>query len=229
MAGVIGTAILTGKASYQAALILDADDARGGLDETPREEFQRKFLLTWRLYLPAAGCACLTITSIVLANQIGTRRAAAIAAAYTLSVKAFAEYREKVIERHGKHDERKVRDSIAKDRVKKQTPSSEVAIIGDGKILCYDKYTSRYFQSTMEDVKKAQNDTNYQIIQHDYASLNDFYNRLGLETVKFGDDVGWGTLDKLEIQFSSVLTELDKPALVIDFYVEPVRNYYQTH
>ena len=68
-AGVLGTAVLAVKATLQAETVL----AHNYPDPIEREEAPRmeKIKMIWTLYIPAAGSLVLTITSIVLANQIG--------------------------------------------------------------------------------------------------------------------------------------------------------------
>lgn len=226
VAGTIGTAVLTGNATWQAAKILNSED-RSPWDS---DRFPDKVKLIWPLYIPAVGTAALTITAVILANRIGTRRAAAMAAAYSISERAFEEYRDKVVEKLGKNKEREVRDEVAQDRVNKNpVNTAEVIITGKGDVLFLDLYSNRYFTSTVEDVKKAMNDTNYEILNHTYASLNQFYDRVGLDHVQFGEDVGWTSAELLDIRFSTTMSKDSRPCATIDFTVEPVRDYFRTH
>lgn len=237
--GTVTTAVLTGQATFKAAELIqkekdvrvwssapiDSQDFKGA-ELTPRETFE----LVWRLYIPAAGVGVMTITCIVLANRIGNRRAAAIAAAYSVSEKAFEEYREKIIEKIGANKEREARDDLAQDRVNRNpVGKTEVIITGGGEVLCYDTYTARYFMSDMETLKKAQNDVNYQVINQFYASLSDFYNKIGLPSTKTSDDVGWNSDQLMEIEFSTTMSDDDRPCIAIDFRVDPVRNYFRVH
>jgi hypothetical protein len=97
-------------------------------------------------------------------------------------------------------------------------------VIGNN-VLCYDAYSDRYFQSNMEAIKKAQNDTNYMILNSDYASLTDFYNKVGLPKTAFSDEVGWSPDEGIELHFSSVLSTDQQPCLAFAFEVEPIRDY----
>ena len=59
---------------------------------------------------------------------------------------------------------KKIRDEIAQDRVNANPPNSrEVLIAGTGEVLFFDMLTGRYFQSTMEDIKRAENKVNYRV------------------------------------------------------------------
>ena len=222
--GTISTAYLTGKASFKAVRVLDVAardlERRNDPPLSRREEVE----VVWKFYIPAIGTGAMTIACIVCANRIGNRRAAAMAAAYSLSEKAFAEYKEKVVEKIGENKERAVRDELAQDRVNR-TPKTEVIISGGGEVLCYDEYSGRYFESSMEEIKKAQNDTNYRIINDGFASLGDFYERLGLPSTKYSEEVGWNTDHPLEITFSTTMSDDQKPCLAMDYRTVPTRGY----
>lgn len=230
--GTLTTAYLTGVATFKAAdLILVEEDRqyRETVDE-PRIVLDRKemFLLVWKEYIPAAGVGIITVACIVGANRIGTRRAAAMAAAYSISEKAFTEYKEKVVEKLGDNKERVIRDEIAQDQVTNNPATGREVLIGRGDILCFDTYTARYFLSSMEEVKKAQNDTNYEILHNNYCSLGEFYNRLGLPGTSFSEEVGWNSDHLLEVIFSTVLADDGQPCLSLRFTVEPIRGYYKS-
>ena len=153
-----------------------------------------------------------------------------MAAAYTVSEKAFEEYREKIVEKLGANKERQARDEVAQDRVNANPVGrTEVIVTGGGNVLCYDMYTGRYFQSDMETIKQAQNNLNHHILNNVYASLNDFYDMIGLSRIKTGDEIGWNSDKLMEIYFSTTMSDDQKPCIAIDFSVEPVRNYFRTH
>jgi hypothetical protein len=227
--GTLTTAYLTGRASFKAAEIINLEEINQpkGWEEgdIPLKE---KVGLVWKLYIPAAGTAALTVASVILANRIGTRRAAAMAAAFSLSERAFEEYKTKVIEKIGEKKEQQVRDEIAQDRLDRDPVSSrEVVIAGDGNVLCYDSYTGRYFNSTMETLRKAQNDINHQVIHDHYASLSDFFDKIGLSQTKLSEEVGWNLDQMLELDISAGMSDDSRPCLVVSFEVSPARNYFR--
>lgn len=229
VAGVVTTAYLTGKASFKAAeVIRDAEEKAGAPYGSMELDLKERTLLVWRLYVPASLTGTLTIAAIIGSNRVGTRRAAALATAYTISEKAFVDYKEKVIEKLGENKEREVRDEIAQERITKNPPG-EVIIIAGGDVLCYEAFSGRYFMSNMESIKKAMNDTNYIINNNFYASLSDFYKKLGLPTTSYSEEVGWNSDNIIDIDFSTVLSEDERPCISIDFRVVPVRDYFRVH
>lgn len=226
--GTIATTILTGKAAYTAAELIYYDEQTNGFSDEPIERFKERFKLTWKLYVPAIISGTMTIACVVGANRIGNRRAAAIAAAYSLTDKAFSEYREKVVEKLGENKERAVRDGLAQDRVTNNPViDHEVVITGNGDVLCYEAYTGRYFNSNMEALRKAQNNINFNILNDGYVSLTDFYTEVGLPRTSASDEVGWKNDSMLELKFSTTLSEDSRPCISIEYRVEPIRNYYR--
>jgi hypothetical protein len=220
--GVVTTAILTGKATIKAVYLLEEEAMHREQPISDKETFE----LVWKLYIPAAGTGLLTIVAIIFADRIGSRRAAAVAAAYTITEKAFAEYRGKIVEKLGNTKEQSFRDEIAQDRVDRNPPdSAQVIIAGGGSVLCFDSYTGRYFLSDLETIKQAQNTINYRILHDSYASLSDFYERVGLPSTAISDNVGWNSDKQVELNFSATITESGKPCIVIDFHVMPIHNF----
>lgn len=222
--GLISTAYLTGKASYKAAEVIDYNERTGGVSDNPRQRLKENVQATWRLYIPAAACGFFSIGCIVGASHASSRRTTAAVAAYSLSERAFSEYREKVIEEIGKGKEQKIRDQIVQDKVSEKPPvSKEVLIAGTGHILCCELYTHRYFRSDMESLRKAQNDVNVRIVNHLYVTLEEFYDLINLPHTSTSDTVGWNSDKLLELQFSTVLSEDGEPCLAFDYnYVKPL-------
>lgn len=224
--GTITTAYLTAKATFKAAdKIAFEQVALDKHDKSHELSNKEKAKIVWTLYLPPAVAGTATVVCIIGANRIGSRRAAAMAAAYSLSQKGFEEYKEKVIEKLGKNKERAARDEIAQEHVDRNpVGKNEIIVTGGGEVLCYDKYTGRYFVSSMEALRKAENDINFYILNNDYANLNDFYRLIGLPTVPVGEEVGWTPEFNFEILFSTTISENGKPCIVTDYQVCGVRK-----
>jgi hypothetical protein len=233
--GTVTTAVLTGRATYSAALIevrdyYDVDDffndrekRPGNVNRTSARELVRRH---WKLYIPAVATGALTIGAIVGANQIGTRRAAGLAAAFSLSERAHAEYKERVVERFGEAKERAMRDDLAQERVSRTEGSREIIIVGTD-VLCFDAFTGRYFQSNMEELRKAENDINAMILNNTYASLTDLYNCLGIPKTTSSDEIGWNINTPLKLEYSTTMSADGRPCLSIEYDVDGVRDYWK--
>lgn len=225
VAGTLTTAYLTGKATIKATHLVC--DERDVLLLPPTSSMNPKWVIaqTWKFYIPAASTAVITVAAIICANRIGSKRAAAVAAAYSLSEKAWAEYREKVIEKVGDKKEQTFRDELAQERVVKDPVSNhDVIVLTSEGVLCREDMTGRYFMSTLQILEKARNDTNYQILHQNEASLSDFYDRIGIDHTAMSDNVGWTSQGKqLELLISTALTEDSRPCLTLGYSVTPIR------
>ena len=61
--------------------------------------------------------------------------------------------------------------------------------------LFFDSFSNRYFQSTISRVLQAEYYLNRNFTMGMIPSLNDFYDLLGLEHTKIGDNIGWTNSD----------------------------------
>lgn len=231
--GTVTTAYLTAKATFKATKkISDAEFVKkqesGYIKAIHKEPLtkKQKFKLVWPLYVPAVTTGLMTCTCIVGANYIGTKRAAALATAYSLSQEAVKEYKDKVIEKIGPEDEQTLRNEITQDRVTANPPGQPTQIvIGTGDVLCHDAWSSRYFMSSKNAIEKAQNEINYQINRFDHAALTDFYEKLGLEPTSESDDIGWNSDQPLELLWSTAEAPDGRPCLSYDFATVPLTGF----
>ena len=107
--------------------------------------------------------------------------------------------------------------------------NKEVIIAGNGAVLCYDSLTGRYFNSSVETLRKAQNDINAEAIMNQYASQNDFYRMVDLPLLALGEEAGWRPDNLLELDFSTQLTEDGRPCLVVGYSTAPIRGYWKRY
>ena len=235
--GTVATAVLTGRATFKAAELIAEESTQMAAVETPEGHFEgtripkelsktEKVKLVWREYLPPIATGVTTITCIIVANKISSKKIAALAVAGGISERALQEYKDKVVEKLGDRQNQKIRDEIAQDRVTSQPIGArEVLIAGTGEVLCYDMTTGRYFQSTMEDIKRAENKVNYELIHFMSCSLSHFYDEIGLPPTSYTDSVGWNTNHHMEVVFSTVMSSDNRPCLAIDFTKPPIHDY----
>lgn len=219
IAGMVTTTVLAVKATPKAMQMVKEKEEYYEIELTPKEIVQT----CWKCYIPAAVTCGLSMTCLIGASSVNLRHNAALATAYKLSETALTEYREKVVETIGEKKERVVRDKIAEDKVKNNPVSKNEVIVTDrGTTLCYDGVFGRYFKSDIDAIKRAVNAVNRQIVCNMYASLNDFYDEIGLAHTYIGDELGWNIDDgQIDIDFSSQLAEDGTPCLVINYNVAP--------
>lgn len=226
IAGMITTTILAVRATPKALELLEEQKKEESVDELSSFEVVK---VAWKPYIPAMVTCIASTACLIGASSVNTKRNAALATAYKLSETALSEYRDKVVETIGEKKERIVRDKVAEERVKKNPVSkNEVIVTGNGKTLCFDPISGRYFMCSIETIKKAENTLNKQML-HDisgYVSLNEFYDELGLDHTSVGNDLGWNTNQLIDIDFSSQLNDNGEPSVVLDYLVAPKCDYY---
>lgn len=226
--GTVATAVLTGRATLKASEILltekfeyDPEKNDVKVNQLTKTEVVLK---VWPLYIPPVVMGGVTITSIIMAHRMSAQKAAAMAALYGLSQKQFEEYKTKVTEKLTGPKSQQIKDELAQERADKTPGAQTIIIVGD-EVLCFDELTGRYFKSTMEQIRKAVNDTNEEILHHDGASASFFYNLLGLPATAWTDDVGWNTDNLLDIEYSTIRSYDDRPCISINPKFLPYAGY----
>jgi Family of unknown function (DUF6353) len=258
--GTITTAYLTGRATFKAARIIEEEqrklryptdpdsraaqlaeneDIAKGSEEAKLRRKERlekdltrfeKLKLVWYHYIPPALACTATITCIIVANKIASKKIAALALAAGISERTLQEYKAKVVEKLGERQDTKIRDEIAQERVNNHPLGSrEVILAGTGEVLCFDMATGRYFQSTVEEIKRAENKINHQLNNFMSASASEFYDEIGLPPTTYTDNVGWNANRHVEVELSSVLSPDGRPCLAIDFAQAPFADYHRHH
>ena len=227
VAGMITTVVLAVKATPKALELIE--DKKEELDAGELTVVDT-VKVAWKPYIPAAVTGVLSTICIIGGNAVGTRRTAALAAAYKISETALHEYKDAIVETVGEEKAKEVKEKVTQNKLDKNpVVEKQIIVTNKGSFLCYDSLSGRYFQSDIETIRKAQNDINDYLFSEDYASLNMFYDFLGLEHTRLGAELGWkidsGTL---QIEFDSTLAS-DKsqgiapgtPCLVLDYNVAP--------
>lgn len=215
--GVVSTGYLAYRTGFQAGSEFEKDNiVRMGDSHyaISRKEFLK---LHWKRYIPPVISGTLTIACIVGATRIGNRRTAALAAAYSLSERALVEYKDEVIKQIGVRKEQKVRDDIAQDKVTKAALPGNTLVLGSGPVMCFELHTGRPFMSDMETLKKAQNEINARLLRHDYASLQNFYEEVGLGRTSSGSDFGWTSDRQMELEFSTTMANEATPCIAFEY------------
>ena len=236
VAGMIATTVLAVKATPNALMLIEEAEEKKNMRAIKNGEINEMRLTpvetvkaAWKPYIPAVVTGVASIACIVGASSVHAKRNAALAAAYTLSETALKEYRDKVVETLGEKKEQNIRDKVAKEQVEKNPVSkSEVIFTDKGKSLCFDPYSSRYFECDIETIRRAANTLNDQMLHSitGYASLNDFYDEIGVPHTETGDMLGWNASNLIKLDISSHVSDDGRPAIVIGHYNRAQYNYY---
>lgn len=229
VAGMITTTVLAVKATPKALQLIDEKKKEENTDKLTVVETVKA---TWKPYVPAAVTGVVSVGCLIGANSVNLKRNAALATAYQLSSTALADYKEKMIETVGEKKEKAMRDKIAQEKVDKNpVESTNVIITGNGKTLCYDPQFGQYFESTIDDIKRAVTELNYRMVDkgEEYVSLNDFYDELGVDRIDVGEDLGWnvGRDGKIVVTTSATIAKNNIPCVVIHYDVAPKYEYFK--
>lgn len=232
LAGMITSTVLAVKATPKALKHIEDAQYEKGDNLTATE----KVKACWKDYIPAAATGVTASACIIGASSINYKRNAALAAAYTLSETAFAEYKEKVIETVGEKKEKVVREKVAEEKIKDYTTSnSEVIDTGYGSTLYLDPLSGRVFRSNGVRIGQAINNLNYILTggRCEYVSLNEFYDEIGLAHTDLGDDLGWnlGRDGQVRIEHDTVTakTTSGEPCFVLEYAVKPRYDYHSLY
>lgn len=197
------------------------------LDRDPVSR-KEELKLVWKFYIPPTVSGVGTVACMVGANRVGMQRTAAAQAGLVLAERTYSEYRDKVIDQFGERTDKNIREEVAKDRVRdNQPPAPDILVTGPGNVLSCELYTGRYFASDMETLRRAMNTLNAQLISRDRASLEDFYDLIGLGETTGSELTGWTSDRMMELEFTTVLTEDGRPCLAFQYnYTRPLYERY---
>jgi hypothetical protein len=227
-AGVVGTAVMTAKATTKANLILEQAEKEKGEKLTNLEKVNAAL----PVYLPTIMVGAATITCIFGANVLNKRKQASLVSAYGLLDKTYKDYRKKVEEYYGEGSDDEIVEEIAKDKYAQNpiVPSKQTE-------LFYDEYSKRYFETTVARVQEAKYQLNRDLALRDYAYLNEFYDYLGLDPVDDGWTLGWSVgacMDMywqswIDFGHSKIYMDDGTECTLIKMYMEPIvdfENYF---
>ena len=222
-AGVVATAVTAVKATPKAIKLIEVYEEQKGEDLTTLE----KAKVAGPHYVPAILIGAGTIACIFGANVLNKRTQASLMSAYALIDNYYKEYKKKVKELYGEKAHKEVISSIAKDKY------TDDIRVDDNKMLFYDEFSHRYFESTLEDVIKAEYNTNRQLQCNGGVYLNEYYEFLGLEPSQVGTELGWSSgilkshycAEWIEFDHEKVILEDGLECCIITLRYEPVIDF----
>lgn len=194
--GVVGTAVMAVRATPKALRIIEYEKKQREDELTNRDIV----MLTWKCYVPSVLFGLSTIACIISIHALDKRNQASLTSAYAMLNEAYKQYREAAKSVYGEDADARIQAEIAKD----------VFVSADGlgiyssdldpseKILCYDSYSKRYFESTMAAVLNAEYHINRNLQLRGDATINEFYEFLGIDGLEFGDEIIWDMNDLME-------------------------------
>ena len=222
--GVVATAVTAVRATPKALRMLEESKKEKGEELTKLEIVK----VAGPAYIPTTLLGVSTIACVFGANVLNKRQQAALMSTYALLDNSFKEYKAKVKELYGTEADTNVRQEIAKDHYK-----DEDVEVRDNHQLFYEEHSKTYFESTMEEVIKAEYNLNRQLAIEGGVFLNDYYNYLNLPETIEGKELGWsaGILESMywaqwiEFDHTPVIMDDGLECIIISMRYDPVIDF----
>ena len=214
--GVIATAITVATATPKAIKILEKAKEEKGEDLSKLESL----VAAGPVYIPSVAIGASTIACIFGANVLNKRQQAAITSAYALMDNSYKKYRSKLQEMYGEEVDAQIREAIVMDDCKDidvWAPGCG-AIDRKGERRVFE-FNGRYFESTMESVINAEYHFNRNFSLRGDASLNEFYEFLGLSTTEEGSALGWSCGQLIE-DYETTWIDFDHRPITLEGGIE---------
>lgn len=234
--GVVTTAYLAAKGALQARKALVSSQIALG-ENDPRNEDEiiileeltitEKIKIVVPIMAPAVLAGSATIGAIIGSYHISTSKSAALAAAYAISERSYSEYKDKVLETVGEKKVLDIKDAVDQQRIENNPPPAPTAfIIGNDEVLCLDAFSGRYFRSTVETIRRAENDVNAIIGADHVCPLSVYYQAIGFEDAEFASEFRWTTHNYCQLDYTTQKTDDGRPCLVVSFVNPPQPKDY---
>jgi hypothetical protein len=197
--GVIVTGILAVRATPKALQLIDEEIEQKNTEisgeEAPIEKLPAKdvLLVAWKPYVPAILMGISSIACFWSANILNKHSQAALTSAYAATNQLFKDYRKTLIGLHGEEADEEVWDALP---ARYSSTYHEIGLDRpDRKCLWYDEISGRSVEAYEREIMDAEYHINRNFTMRGYASLNEFYEFLGLEPTSEGEKMGWSMCD----------------------------------
>jgi hypothetical protein len=151
-----------------------------------------------KTYWKAFVSGGVTVLAIIFAEKVNLTEIAGLATTAAFLAKNRDKLEQKILElagnENGKQILKQIKQEVNEEMIKEVyicSAGPSVEETGRGDLLCYEAYSGRWFRSCQVAVDRAIRELNDAFEAGEYLCLNDFYERLGLETTHFGHQFGW--------------------------------------
>lgn len=229
LVGVIATVVLASKATLKVEEVVDhfhhdmeKIDIIANSPDRPKEYinedeakdkaivYAQTGLKFAKLYAPAIGVGVLSITAILAAHGIMSKRQVALTSAYTLLAEAYQNYRARVVEEFGEEKDKAYHLGLREEKVPYEELDPETGKVAKKKMAvlvpdpnlrmpsiyarCFDNSNPQYRSDRLLNrafLTAQQNYINDVLIIRGHVFLNEVYERLGFPHTAEGAITGW--------------------------------------
>ena len=177
--GVGLTMALTIRDTIKAVKLIDED-----------MDLKTKIKKTWKCYTPSGMMAISTILCIIYSDYTTMNQKISLLNALISTQEHYKSLKNSVDQTCSK----KTKEDILRNKIKSNIPK-DVYIERTEEKIFYEDYTNKFFTSTIDNVLKAEYLFNKQLAVIGYATLNDFYELLGISKTEEGKYIGWSVYD----------------------------------
>lgn len=161
-----------------------------------------------KYYIPAVVSGVTTCACIIGNHNMSSKEIAAVTATATYAIANRNRLEEKLKEYLPEEEVQELRKENCEVYMQ-PSDKSHIEETGHGRLRFIESYSGREFYSDIDSVRKAEDGINNQLRRGRSASLNDFYDRIGITKSEFGDEWIWVP----NITFSYDEGELDEPVI----------------
>lgn len=246
-AGVFGTAFVAAKNEEKANNEIKniesqrLNDSMESGDTYYMMSKKEQLLIKAKFHISTALIGFGTCACIIGSNGLSRKQNIELISAYGLVSESYRDYRDKLVEFHGKDEDQRIIDSIAAEKsnpphiyadtfMSAASLDAENISCDDKERLFYDKYSRRFFKSTYSTVLQAQYHLNRNFCLGDTPTVNDFYTFLGIPTIDGGDEVAWNMAEGygwIDFDNRQVTAKNGVPYVSISFIFDPNTSWQE--
>ena len=221
--GVAATAVVSARDTIKAVKLIEEKEG-----QNTKHRKKEKIGVAVQAYIPTFVVGLSTVACVLGANILNKRTQASLASAYALVDRSYKEYRDRAKEIYGEESDKMIKKGIADHNYKLIDNIDNE----DGTQTFFDFYGLQFFNSTIEDVQNAEKGVNELFAKRGYASLNDFYKLLNIDSLDTDNIVGWSKkagqvygYDQILFSHDIVNTEQGTTFFTIDMINGPTEDY----
>lgn len=174
----------------------------------------------WKCYIPTTLLLTGALTCCICSHVSSTKKIGAMSVAYASLLETYNTYRDNVRKNIKSSEVRNIEHGVIHDIVErdKKEMSPEVKdslfVVSDTtEVLFRDAYSSKistgYFKMTYEDISRAEAKFNKYLMDMGSATLNDWYDFLGIGRSELGDVLEWTWADDGPLYARAIPDDID--------------------